>query len=144
MVEAGLTPGSEIANPFYEDYEGAKKTALYGSKKSKRGGLRPELDELNTVIDAIDLDEFQKCMIKILVNYIWKKFIRPVLFVVLNGMIPFSGFALPKKITKCGKGFKVKELLSKGAPVLGEKKPKKQKAPKPDPKKITSKLKKGK
>jgi len=118
--------------PVTDDYEAAKKTALYGSKKAKRGGLRPELDENNMIIEPIDMDEFQKCMIKILTNYIWKKFIRPILFIVLNAMIPFSGFALPKKLTKCPKGFKVKELLEAGAPILGEKKPKKQKPPEVD------------
>jgi len=132
LTPNGLNPVSGSPNPFYDDYEGAKKVALYGSKKARRGGLRPELDSQNVIIESLDIEAFQDCMIKILTNFTWKSFIRPILKKVLNGMIPFAGNALPKKITECPSGFKIKDLVAKGLPVLGEKKPKQQQPPKFD------------
>jgi hypothetical protein len=123
---------SKAPNPFYEDYEGTKKAAQYGSKKAKRGGLRPELDQNNMIIEPLDIEEFQDFLIRILVNFIWKWFIRPILYVALSSMIPFAGEALPKQLCKYPNGITVGDLLSMGLPILGEKKPKQQEAPKPD------------
>jgi hypothetical protein len=70
----------------------------YGTEASKDGSLRPELSEKAQIIKPINVDEFQVDLIKILMNFLWKTFIRPPL-----AKIPFAGKVLPKQLPKLPK-----------------------------------------
>jgi len=50
-----------------------------GTEASKNGGLRPELDKKNQIVKPIDLDKFRDELIKVLINTLWKSFIKPVI-----------------------------------------------------------------
>ncbi len=50
-----------------------------GTEKATTGGLRPELDKRSQIIEPIDIDEFQDELLKILVNFLWKNFIKPII-----------------------------------------------------------------
>ena len=64
-------------------------------------GIRPEDDAMSSIVDPIDLEEFQDLILRYLVNALWQKFILPVLKV----MMPLgSGNLLPKEIASIPKG----------------------------------------
>lgn len=87
----------------------------WGDPDAKIGGLR--IGDFGKIIDGIDMEEMQFDLIKILVNYIWKEWIRPI--------IPF-GDSLPEKI--CDENpVLAKSLAKSGAPVLGEENKKQEK-----------------
>jgi len=71
-----------------------------GTEASKNGGLRPELDKKNQIVKPIDLDKFKDELIKVLVNMLWKSFIKPIL------PLPF----LPDELVKVSKS--TKSMLS--------------------------------
>jgi hypothetical protein len=50
----------------------------FGTEEAAKGGLRPELDTRATIIPPLNVEEFQIDMICILVNFIWKVFIKPI------------------------------------------------------------------
>lgn len=68
---------------------------------ARNGGLRPDLDKRAQIIEPLDLDKFQNELIKILVNYIWKNFLRPIL-----ALIPFAAAILPQELIKVKKSTK--------------------------------------
>lgn len=98
----------------------------FGTPESRDGRLRPDLDERAQIIAPIDMGDLQFDLIAILVNFIWKKFIKPVILGPLD-KIPLvdAGSLLPDKLID------VPDLgLSEdGIAVPGEKPPKKQEPP---------------
>lgn len=89
----------------------------YGTEDSRTGGLRPELDKSAQIIEPIDLEELQINLICILINYIWKNFIRKVFPDLIKK-------ALPKEL--CNPGTKID---IPGLKLLGQKSSKEQKTP---------------
>ena len=51
----------------------------YNTLDSSNGGLRPELRKKGRIIEPIDLEEFQLNLMCILVNKLWKMFIKPII-----------------------------------------------------------------
>lgn len=51
----------------------------YNTPEAKNGGLRPELDRKSQVVEPLDIDDFQLNIIHMLINFIWKEFIKPIL-----------------------------------------------------------------
>ncbi len=83
----------------------------FGTREATDGSLRPELEPKARIIEPIDIDEFQNLLIRILVNYIWRKFIKK--------RIPGGRF-LPKRIAKIPKRFRnqIKDIEGFGVKVL--------------------------
>ena len=64
-------------------------------------GIRPEDDAMSTLVEPLDIQEFQDLILRYLINTLWKKFILPVLKVVL----PFgAGDLLPEEIAPIPEG----------------------------------------
>lgn len=104
--------------------ETAAQMGGYGTTDARDGGLRPELDTKAQIIEPLDMDEFQDFLIRILVNFIWKNFIRPIL-----PLPPGIGLMMvPEQIASYPNGMTTGDLVSMGIPILGEKK-KKQEEP---------------
>lgn len=105
---------SEIAKARDALNAGATNIGGWGTPEAAEGGLRPELEPRARLVDPIDLAKFQNYLIRVLVNFIWKKFIRP-----LVSKIPGGGF-LPKEIAKIPKSFKkqLKSIKDKGVQTL--------------------------
>jgi hypothetical protein len=105
-----------------EDVANAKKNidtvvpGGYGTVASTDGGLRPELSKKAQIVQPIDMNDFQSDLIKILMNFLWKTFIRPPI-----AKIPFAGSILPKDLPKLSKkqAATMNNAKSKGASVLG-------------------------
>lgn len=57
----------------------------YGTLETNSGALRPEVDRRSIIIPPINIEEMQIDLICILVNFIWKNFIKPI----------FRGIAIP-------------------------------------------------
>jgi hypothetical protein len=88
----------------------------YGTPASTDGGLRPELSTKAQIVQPINMSDFQNDLIKILMNYLWKSFIRPPL-----AKIPFASSVLPKDLPKLSKkqNATLNNAKAKGASVLG-------------------------
>lgn len=85
--------------------------------RAESGGLRPELDKRTQIIEPIQIDEFQNLLLRILVNTIWRTFIRPAL-----PKIP--GVKWPKRICKLPSGYTDTLMSIPGLSVLGGDSPK--------------------
>lgn len=68
------------------------------TEESTNGGLRPELDERNRLIEPLDMEELQGELLKALFNMLWNTFIVPIL-----KALPFIGSAIRKKEIKLSK-----------------------------------------
>ena len=90
--------------------KGKVSIAGVGTDKAATGGLRPELDENNQVIEPLNMDEFQNELMKVLVNFLWKNFIKPIL------PIPF----LPNELVSVSKKTKqtLKDVESAGGETI--------------------------
>lgn len=75
--------------------------------------VRPELDKNSQIIEPLDIPKFQDIMICILVNYIWKKFIKPTI------PIPEGFPGLPDELCKVPKDM-VGMITGMGVSILGE------------------------
>jgi len=86
-----------------------------GTPEAENGGLRPELDKRNQLVEPIDLDSFQDEMIKVFVNHIWKNF-----FLSILGLIPFASDILPDELVPTSKSTKkmMSNLEERGAKTL--------------------------
>jgi hypothetical protein len=78
----------------------------YNTTDATNGGLRPELDQDARIVEPLDVGEFQDIMIKILINFLWKMFLKPA--------IPVPG--LPNELVKVPKEY---VGMLKGISVLG-------------------------
>jgi len=78
----------------------------FGTDLANNGGLRPELDERATIIPAVNVEEVQISLICILVNFIWKNFIKII--------IPLPG--LPDKLCDPGADIEIPGLFILGDP----------------------------
>lgn len=87
----------------------------FGTDLANNGGLRPELDSRVQIIPPINIEQMQIDLICILVNFIWKNFVKPT----MSGLpFPVGGAmqALPDKLCDPGGGIEIPGLF-----VLGEK-----------------------
>jgi hypothetical protein len=57
-----------------------------GTEAATNGGLRPELDDKNRLIDPVDIEQFQEDLLIMLFNMLWDTFIKPIL-----KALPFIG-----------------------------------------------------
>ena len=78
----------------------------YNTTDATNGGLRPELDKDARIVEPLDVGEFQDIMIKILINFLWKMFLKPAIPV----------FGLPDELVKIPKEY---IGMLKGISVLG-------------------------
>lgn len=114
---AGEGPLSATGEPAGSKYSPSDTDGTFEGDRSNKatvetGGLRPEMDTKNEVVEPLDIDEFQNILIKILVNFIWSNFIRGV----------FPGFIkkrLPRRLCKLPPGYDDMFSLP-GILVLGE------------------------
>lgn len=116
--------GEELAeqaaiNP--DEVEAARNSSNYiiggfGTAGASDGSLRPELSAKATVVKPINFEEFQADLIKVLMNTLWRTFIRPPL-----AKIPFAGKVLPKQLPKLPKKLsaQMKNIKKTGAKALG-------------------------
>jgi len=111
-VTASITEGylPNIKNPFVQ-FGGANTPA------ASNGGLRPELNKKAMIIDPIDMDVLQSYLVRIFVNAIWEKFIRPVFPDFVKDILPEELAEIPAD------GFSAEELVALGVPVFGYEKP---------------------
>lgn len=93
----------------------------FGTPEAKNGSLRPELNPKAQLIEPLDLDEFQNLLIRILVNFIWKKFIKPTFKPIGIPGLGSIADALPDKLCKIPKNFEkqLDNLSDSGIPILG-------------------------
>lgn len=90
----------------------------WNTESAKNGYLRPEVNERLQIIPPLDISELQDVLLKILVNFLWKNFIKPIIPLPL---LPDTLVSVDPKVTN--------SMVSSGISVPGEKKPKKQKQP---------------
>lgn len=69
-----------------------------GTEASTNGGLRPELDERNRLVEPLDMEGVQAELLKMLVNMLWKNFIAPLL-----KKLPIIGGAIPNELVRVSK-----------------------------------------
>ncbi len=89
----------------------------WGTPEAANGGLRPELEPKAMIIEPLDIAGFQNYLIRILINFIWKNFMRKVLVAA----IPLGGGnLLPKQLVKLPKSFEkqIKNIKKEGVQVL--------------------------
>jgi hypothetical protein len=72
--------------------------AGFNSEEARTGGFRPERNEQNQIIAPLDMEETQDTLMKILVNFLWKNFIKPVI------PVPPGVPALPDELVSTPKG----------------------------------------
>lgn len=97
-----------------------KFDAGFGSLAAKNGTMRPELSPKAQLIEPLDLDKFQNLLIRILVNFIWKKFIKPTFKPIKIPGLGSVADLLPDKLVKIPKSFE-KQLAGvekAGIPIL--------------------------
>lgn len=75
----------------------------FGTKDAIQGLLRPELDPKAQIIPPIPIEEFQISLICILINFIWKNFLKPFL-IGASFPVGLALLALPNKICDDGAG----------------------------------------
>lgn len=51
----------------------------WNTPAANNGGLRPELNKKGQIVEPLDLEEFQSNLLCILVNKLWKMFIKPII-----------------------------------------------------------------
>jgi len=95
----------------------------YGTEFANTGGLRPEMSQRFSVLPPVNIPEIQDVLIRILVNFIWKNFIKKTL-TSKPGPVAVAAKLLPDEIAPLPNGFQVGDIIDMGTPVLGEKLPK--------------------
>ncbi len=85
----------------------------FGTELANTGGLRPELDPRAQIIPPINVEQMQIDLICILVNFIWKNFVKPAMtgLPIIGGAV----LALPDKICDPGGDIEIPGLF-----ILGE------------------------
>lgn len=89
----------------------------WGTEKGNTGGKDPRYSS-PTIIEPIDVVQLQDVLIRILINFVWKNFIKPA----LPGGAAVQ-LLLPNEIAPLPPGFQVGDIISGGGIVLGEKPP---------------------
>jgi len=92
----------------------------FNTEKGNTGGLRPELDPNLQIIPPINMEELQINLICILVNFIWKNFIKPAVIAaatasLVGGVVAAIIDAVPDELCDPGSGIDIPGLL-----ILGE------------------------
>ena len=88
----------------------------FGTDDARFGLLRPELDARSQVIQPLDIEKLQISLICILVNFIWKNFIR-VIFKPIAIPPPFGpslADLLPKRLCNPGSNIEIPGLFLLG------------------------------
>lgn len=133
LAEQGMITRKELLEAGPIDREALKFN--FGTEKARTGGLRPELEPRGVIFKAIDVQEFQNFLICILVNFIWKNFIKPIIASMLAGMLiaisaglipphealKIANNMIPSTICQLPEGFDIPSIIDSGVPVLGEK-----------------------
>jgi hypothetical protein len=89
IAEQATTTPELVAAAGESDSQLGSQLGGFGTQSAAEGGLRPELDPRATIIPPINIEEFQINMICILVNFIWKTFIKPVIDPIdIAGLLP--------------------------------------------------------
>ena len=88
----------EIDSARSEMQNGKFTVGGINTQEATNGGLRPELDEKNRLIEPLDMEELQGELLKALFNMLWNTFIVPIL-----KALPFIGGAIKKKEIKLSK-----------------------------------------
>lgn len=85
----------------------------FNTPEAADGRLRPELDSRARIIEPLDIQRLQIDLICILINFLWKNFIKPI---IVSAAPPvswaFSG--LPDKICDPGGGIEIPDLFILG------------------------------
>jgi hypothetical protein len=89
----------DIGNSKQNINNGIVNIGGIGTPNADKGALRPELNDKGQVVKPLDMNKFQQTIFEILVNYIWKNFVRPVLVKILPSEISKH---LPLELTKQG------------------------------------------
>lgn len=94
----------------------------WNTEEAKNGMLRPETNPKLQIVKPLDMAEFQDIVIKMLVNFMWKYYIRPQI------PLPPGTPGLPERLVDVDQRF-VDSLLLAGISVPGYKKTKEQEPP---------------
>lgn len=86
----------------------------YGTKEAENGGLRPENDGQGQIIPPINIEEVQINLICILVNFIWKNFIKKIIVNSAGIPVGLAFKALPDQICDPGADIQIPGLLILG------------------------------
>lgn len=73
--QAIVTP-DQVASE--RDRQNTNQLGGFGTEEARTGALRPELQNNVRIIQPLNVEKFQIDMICILVNFIWKNFIKPI------------------------------------------------------------------
>ena len=94
--------------------------AGFDSPEAKDGRLRPDLIPNAQLIDPLDIGKFQNYLIRILINYIWKKFIKPTFKPIGIPGLGSIADALPDELAKLPASFKkqIGDIAKKGVEIL--------------------------
>jgi hypothetical protein len=87
-VRSAITQ-DEVDNAREQMAHGKFTIGGVGTEQATNGGLRPELDDRNRLIDPLDMEEFQLDLIKLLFEMLYNMFIKPILQI-----LPFIGGAI--------------------------------------------------
>jgi hypothetical protein len=92
----------------------------FNTAAAKDGTMRPELMPKAQLIEPLDIDEFQNELIKILVNFIWKHFIKPTFKPIGIPGLGSIADALPDELVSVSSSFKnqMKNAEKKGVSFL--------------------------
>lgn len=86
----------------------------YGTTLANTGGLRPELDTRAQIIPPINIEELQIDLICILLNFIWKNFIKPFIINAGGPIVGTAFRALPDQLCDPGGGIEIPGLFILG------------------------------
>jgi hypothetical protein len=90
-----------------------------GTEAATDGSLRPELNKRTMLIEPEDQDELQNELLKVLINLLWRKFIKPslqIMFISMTVTAPLA-LALPEDLAVVSKKWKkILDTLSKVVP----------------------------
>lgn len=114
-AEKGTTSDEEISAAREEILAGSAKIGGLGTEEAVTGGLRPELYIKNQLIEPFNVPEFQNYLIRVLVNFIWKNFIKKAI------PLPPGVPELPEQLAKVPPEFELQlsGIADLGVDVLG-------------------------
>lgn len=89
----------------------------YNTAEARTGGLRPELDNKAQIIAPVNIEEMQINLICILVNFIWKNFIKKIIVNAAGIPVGLAFKALPDQICDPGSPIAIPGLFILGDPL---------------------------
>jgi len=79
LAKQGLVSPEEIEKARQNLDTTSGFDSLFNSEAAKTGGLRPELNTKNQIVQPINMEDFQQTLLEMLVNFLWKTFIKPII-----------------------------------------------------------------